>query len=578
MPQQHNTWVDKLLGLYQNSMLGNADNRGLDSEFARSTYIDTKLDTELLPDVVRGKFKAVFLTGNPGDGKTAFLEKVFIALTRNGSKASWRNSSGWALQSDALTFTACYDASESYEGVSSDDRLNRIFRSFEGPTESTTKNIVLVAINDGKLHSFFHHYQRKYEWLSHVVLQKALFVQPNDDDRSSVVIVNLKERALVDLNLDNDISTSIFDRLLQTFTHKKNWQVCLSCDSANRCPIFLNAAALGWANSTKQAKSRLKLLFVMSHIRRQRHNTIRDIRSALAFLITSNLQCENVHRGQHSAGHPLELSSSLFFNSIFTANDEALSEFSSIDPARESIPQLDRQVSVAHSANDFGRFNSILPLSSGFPSDFKTSQAIAEFRRRLFFEGRDNLIEGSLEGISRFTDLLPYRYLNEFLDMLRAGSVDTTMVKKICMGISHVEGVRDREVVSESLVVRVTYNAKEGLVICREFRHDEFTVKVQKRDTPYIESVPDRLILYHKPTTMKVELTLDLFELLMRTADGLVANSEEHKPVLDELADFKARLHRSKSENLLLIEDNGQKHRIRQHGGKVVRLSNGVQP
>ena len=77
-----NTWVDNLLGLYQHSLTGNFDNRGLASDFARKTYINTLLDNELLPAVLNGNFKAVFLTGNPGDGKTAFLEKVYDVLNK----------------------------------------------------------------------------------------------------------------------------------------------------------------------------------------------------------------------------------------------------------------------------------------------------------------------------------------------------------------------------------------------------------------------------------------------------------------------------------------------------------------
>lgn len=98
MEYKINPWINKLLGVYQYSKSGNSDNRALDTDFARETYIPTKLDTELLPDIINGKFKAVFLTGNAGDGKTAFLEKVYEALKSNGGETIEKISSGWIVK------------------------------------------------------------------------------------------------------------------------------------------------------------------------------------------------------------------------------------------------------------------------------------------------------------------------------------------------------------------------------------------------------------------------------------------------------------------------------------------------
>ena len=116
MKNQINPWVNNLLGVYQFSKIGNSDNRGLDTDFAKETYIPTKLDTELLPDIIQSKYKVVFLTGNAGDGKTAFLEKVFIALLENGGEEVEKTSAGWIVKYNNRVFKACYDASESERG------------------------------------------------------------------------------------------------------------------------------------------------------------------------------------------------------------------------------------------------------------------------------------------------------------------------------------------------------------------------------------------------------------------------------------------------------------------------------
>src|SRR2546425_9600607 len=81
-----NAWVNDVRSLYRNSDIGNKNNRGLDSEFVRETYVPTALDEQLLPAIIELRPKVVFLCGNPGDGKTAFLEKVQQILLKQQAK------------------------------------------------------------------------------------------------------------------------------------------------------------------------------------------------------------------------------------------------------------------------------------------------------------------------------------------------------------------------------------------------------------------------------------------------------------------------------------------------------------
>src|SRR6185312_12019809 len=90
-----NEVVGSLRGLYRASGVGNDDNRGLDSDFARQTYVPTRLDTELLPAIIAGEKRLVLLTGNPGDGKTSFLMKVGERLLADGAEVIEENEAGW---------------------------------------------------------------------------------------------------------------------------------------------------------------------------------------------------------------------------------------------------------------------------------------------------------------------------------------------------------------------------------------------------------------------------------------------------------------------------------------------------
>ncbi len=563
---QHNEWVNKLLSLYQHSLIGNKENRGLDSDFARQTYIETRLDTELLQAVMAGNYQIVFLTGNPGDGKTAFLEKVYDKLQELKAVETQKEPTGWELIYNNITYTACYDASESYQGKSADERLRILFAPFKGNSEPKIQHVILVAINDGKLHSFFHlpDIKQDFKWLSETVIAKAFQLSQSHQD-DSIVVVNLKERTLIDLALEQNTESSLFDKLLLLFTQKQHWDVCDTCSSQSACPIFANARSLGFGERAKQSRTRLKTFFAISHLRRQRHNTMRDVRSALSFIITGNLNCQSVHES------PTALHKKRYFNSIFSAKDDTLQEFTELDPSRIGLPQLDRQLNILfHQQKTDTIRNELLPSCNNV-SYMTAEEWMVSIRRELFFEGVEDKFATHLQGINTAFDLLPYRYFKDFVKYLQ-GNHDE-LCKTICRGISQTEGIRDTGIGERKnhLLIRVKQSVKEGLTICKKLPADKFEVLIPSSKPQFIESLPDKIIFKHSQTGIQCVLTLDVFEILLRMAAGQLPSSNEQKAILDELHEFKSRLHRYQAKDLLLIESNGQVHHITQQNGKIIR-------
>jgi hypothetical protein len=68
-----NAHVEKLLTIYSQSELSTGGTRGYDPE----TYVETKLDHSLIPRILQSQMRLVILTGNAGDGKTAFIQHIF---------------------------------------------------------------------------------------------------------------------------------------------------------------------------------------------------------------------------------------------------------------------------------------------------------------------------------------------------------------------------------------------------------------------------------------------------------------------------------------------------------------------
>ena len=67
--KNYNPFVKRLRTLFSQAKYSNAGTRGLD-EIAKRTYIPTKLDKELIPAIMDGRYLLVIITGNAGDGKT----------------------------------------------------------------------------------------------------------------------------------------------------------------------------------------------------------------------------------------------------------------------------------------------------------------------------------------------------------------------------------------------------------------------------------------------------------------------------------------------------------------------------
>ena len=77
-------WLQSLLQSYPGSRWGNSETRGLDTDFAEQTYVETKLEEALYRDVLSRKVRLVILCGNAGD------EKNRVASAPCRSPRIWR--------------------------------------------------------------------------------------------------------------------------------------------------------------------------------------------------------------------------------------------------------------------------------------------------------------------------------------------------------------------------------------------------------------------------------------------------------------------------------------------------------
>ena len=93
-----NPYQSRLVSLFSQSRTTNAGTRGLD-DFARWAYVETRIDRELFRGSCSGELRLVLITGNAGDGKTAFIQMVEQRLARDGGDARARPDGNGARSS-----------------------------------------------------------------------------------------------------------------------------------------------------------------------------------------------------------------------------------------------------------------------------------------------------------------------------------------------------------------------------------------------------------------------------------------------------------------------------------------------
>lgn len=518
-----NPVVDNLRRLYRASSVGNAGNRGLDDQFAHDTYVPTLLDTELLPAIVRGDMRWILLTGNPGDGKTSFLVQVGDDLQDRGAELVEENAAGWRRSLNGHTFVAVYDASESHEDKSSDDLMIDALRS--RPGEDPARHTALLAINDGRLLTFFTENADLYPDEADEVIRQVDGQIPRDQ---SIAVVDLKRRTLAPWAGGRP---SLAGRILDSFTTAELWQPCERCLSRDVCPMLRNATQL-----RGPARAAVDELVSTSYLRRQRRATFRDVRSALAWLVTGDRSCEAVHevreRGMDLRRGAHALVEDLAFDA--TSADYLIQEWSDLDPGRVAAPDVER---AARRDRDV--------VSDPVEFNHRDRQRL---QRQLFF---GTWRTGEAErGAVRV-----YRYLTEFEDALSGSTPErlAALRERLLLGLSRLLGAPGYS--GTGLAVSDQGTGSTWAVL-KEIPGGEFVLLVVEQPSTYVEWRPDALRLKHD-TGSSLVLTLDTFEMVLRIADGDLTGDAAAGSVRQEIEAFAAALRRSPAGSVYIVNPAG---------------------
>lgn len=535
----HLGWVADLL----RHTLGGHGVLAVDSPFARKTKVSTRLEERLLPRILAGEFRIVFLCGNPGDGKTTFIKSNLLdALTPVGSTPDYVDSerrAGWTVRHGDRLFKAIYDGSESVGSMSNDDRIREALQFAVSQPGHTS----IIAINDGRLVGFLTKFSDEFSFADDVIAR----LRGAKPVRSEIALIDLKARSQVAREFEEGLAI----RNLKTFIDSPEWSECDKCVARVECPIRQNAMTLR-ESSVQVAISQL---LEVSHLRRRKRVTFREVRSMMARLITGGIDCNQVHAERGEGLNPSRRPNRLVHDLLFCGSVDSepiLREIAQLDPSRLALVELNR---------------------AGFANqDLQENDIEIEFKRSTLAR---QLALGLLE--ARYPDVdtrqaMPYRYLDEFRMMLR--KPDEASRNRLLLGISRIVAAPGYE--GGGLAVRSGRDRSEWTLL-RVVPEDCFTLASVADDSEFVETYADYVNLQFagpRPSEISeyvrsLRVTVDVAEVILRAADGQMFDDVVSDGIIEEIRAFALSAASGNTLEMLVTSPSGMMTRAKLTNNQV---------
>lgn len=532
----------EILRAYPGSRFGNAETRGLDSEFAHDTYVETELD-RLLPEAIRaGDVSLVILCGNAGDGKTAFLQHLAAEL---GIKELPSEQRVWDGLIEGLPVKINLDGAAAWKGRSADELLDELFQPFHhGPPES--RRVHLVAVNDGRLMEWVESYESRHDGETLLTTQiTSALGREGDGLDAHVRLIELNLRSLVGgIDRANGlISAEFVDRLCARLVGgdeaREIWKPCRTCSARMRCSIRISAEVMGASGDETVLRQgallrrRLAAAFQAVHQRNEVHITARELKAALSYILFGIYACEDLHANVDLRPHaPGDFA---FDPASPFRQGELLRELTRLDPALEAHARVDRYLR-GHAAPD---------PAHGAPRYPEASLASA--RRRAYLEWSDDQVT-RVGGDASALCLNGGRHFSDFRDFPLLTAVKQCAIRNaICRGLSRLEALPEIALRQEGVVpIRVVPRTPTETAFWVGKPLDRFTLEAEQFVAAAgLETLHRYLTLSYRAVDGRTErliVSLELFALLMDLAEGVQILDAFSDDVFANLGVFTQRL------------------------------------
>lgn len=594
-----NPFIAHLQTLYSQSRRSNRGTRGLDPH-SMSVYVETALDRELVPALREGRHALVVVTGNAGDGKTAFLESFERQARELGAAFGPQRPNGTDFTLEGHRFRTNHDGSQDEGEIGGDEVLEEFFLPFAGADDSAwlvQGETRLIAINEGRLVDFFSHHHDRFRHLAKLVNLGLA----GRSTGQAVAVVNLNARDVaarpVDADREPQDGESLLERMLDRMTHERFWEDCESCDLAASCYARHNAQTFQHPAAGPQVKRRLRRVYELTQLRGRLHITLRDLRSALAFTLTSGRDCAEIHQ-LYAAGDVREILDSFYFSAHLGSapaadgtpreRDRLLSLLREADVASVPQPQLDRRLDYAGLLEDRAlvtvdgrsdRDRTMLDQqfqqlgrspAAGTPQAAAHRRYVDAARRLLYFELHDE---------ERAERMLPFPSVLRFMELLSTRTSVAEERDGILRALNRGEGLVAPERIGDALALKVRDVPGGTIRSFRRFPAEGFRLEPGEAPaSPYIESGRTSMRLSYRDRVgsqggaAELDIRLDLFELLQRFERGYRPSVADLQGQQLALAVFKNRLAAAPYQEVLLTTHGHDLRRIHRTEDSVLHM------
>lgn len=580
--------VDYINSLYSQSRHGNSGTRaGAKSHaFDDLTYSETKLDKELIKDITALKYKLIIITGNAGDGKTAFIHRI---EDKGENKTAFSSNNGSEFYINGTRFESNYDGSQDEDDKLNDDVLAQFLSPFFGLSDySTSREGRVIAINEGRLVDFLSSKPELRRLKDNI--EDYFYQEGHTDLLPGLMIINLNLRSVT---ARDGNTPSLLAQQVKKLTRPELWSACEGCPIADRCYIKYNVDTFQDSSAGDEVINRLEWLIRTIVYKRELHITMRDLRSMIAWMLTRDYSCDEVKQlveyvqtenlpdyywqyYYFNLTAPEAWPSKSFDLPSLASNDRLVKLLRETDIAGVSLPAYDRDLyyTTKHQneylifsdrkqslLRSFNEAHYIIPPYE-VKSDVIRMQATG--RHKTFI--RHQYFEGMKDTYWDFRRRLPYRYASKFEQQLKDENQEALAetMQDLARAISASEGC-DNPTLTDGYLLLASSNAGDPISKSyRRFPLNEFELFVNKTDhlTKYIEYESDSLTFRHK-TDKFIQLTvsLDLYEMLQYIRAGFSPSVNDMRGRFIELQIFKNLLE-AKTYTEILVTKNNRKFTV----------------
>jgi len=538
--------VKDILSAYPGSRFGNAETRGLDSDFAFNTYVPTALDKSLPSAIASGEVSLVILCGNAGDGKTAFLQRLVQTLGGDPPPSSERIWTGTLSGRPAMINL---DGAASWKGRSADSLLDELFAPFlDGPPKDG--RVHLVAVNDGRLMEWIDHAEAEHDESALTRELAAALSHQSEALSGHIRLIELNNRSLVG-GLDvarGAISTEFIDELIDRLVGGSAapdiWAPCRTCTAQARCTMRRSAEMMGASAAPEvraegnRVRARLVDALQTVHQRNEIHITARELKAAVSYILFGLSACEDLHANPELEPH--DAADHAFNPQSPARQGELLRELARLDPALEGHARVDRYLvgrgapDPAHGAR---RFRDMV----GRPLPLRDA------RRRAYLYWSADQVQ-AVGGDDHALTLRDGRRASEFRRFPLLLSEEREAIKRrLCEGLSRLEALPEPAYRQpDRLPIRVVPRTPTETAFWIEKALSRFTLEPEQfHERVGLETLHRFLILRYQPDHGGLEeltIPLELYGLLMDLADGVQILDAFSDDIFANLGVFTSRL------------------------------------